>query len=475
VLELLSETMIRNQRLLESVPYLERAVALEPKTARFRVMLGRALMTIGKYPQAIAAFEKALKLEPKNDYCIALLADCFQKKGDSEKAGPLLRPYIDAGTEDSIMAGIWGTIELESGRPQSAVDITEKHIARGPVPYGLFFTLGKAHEKLGNIDKSFQAYVWANTAHPNVFNLEQYIQHLEDVLEVFSAENLKRLPRSKNKSQMPLFVSGRPRSGTTLVETILNAHPKVHGAGEMKAIRAILTSMSFEIGSTANYPRCILDASQEDIEAFAKKYLDHVQALGRGSPRVIDKSMGLNFNLGLIQLILPASRAIWVRRNAVDNCFACYTEDLIHNHVYAQDLRHLGITYWFYEKSMRHWQSVLDLPILEIQYEELVDDQEYWTRKIIDFCGLEWNDACLRFYETKKFAARTTAVPTLSLNQVRKPIYKTSVGRAERFKSHLQPLFDALAEGEGMVKGEIPLPQRTEPVDFTEEVAANLE
>jgi hypothetical protein len=174
-------------------------------------------------------------------------------------------------------------------------------------------------------------------------------------------------------------------------------------------------------------------------------------------------------------LLLPSSRAIWVRRNAVDNCFACYTEDLVYNHVYAQDLRHLGVTYWFYEKSMRHWQNVLDLPILEIQYEELVENQEEWTRKIIDFCGLEWNDACLRFYDTKKFAARTSAVPTLSQQQVRKPIYKTSVGRADRFKKHLQPLFDALAEGEAMVKGTIPLPTRTEAAAFTEEIAASME
>lgn len=475
VLELLSETMIRNQRLPDSVPYLERAVNLEPKAARFRVMLGRSLMTLGKYPQAIAAYEKALKLDPKNDYCVALLADCFQKKGDPDKARPLLQPYIEAGTEDSIMAGIWATIELEAGHPKNAADIIVKHVNRGPVSYGMFFTLGKAYEKLGDVDKAFQAYEWANTANSNVFNLEQYISHLEEVLEVFSVENLKRLPRSRNRSQMPLFVSGRPRSGTTLVETILNAHPKVHGGGEMKVIRGILTSMSFEIGSMAQYPRCIFDAGQDDIEGFAKRYLDQIQLLGRGLPRFIDKSMGLNFNLGLIQLMLPCARAIWVRRNAVDNCFACYTEDLVHNHIYAQNLRHLGVTYWFYEKSMRHWQSVLDLPILEINYEELVDNQEEWTRKIIDFCGLEWNDACLRFYDTKKFAARTSSVPTLSLNQVRKPIYKTSVGRAEKFKKHLQPLFDALAEGEAMVKGSIPLPQRAAPVQMTEEIAASLE
>src|SRR4029077_14300229 len=119
-------------------------------------------------------------------------ADAFHRKGDPGKARTLLQPFIDAGSEDAVMAGVWGQMELDAGRAQNAADIIMKHAQLGPVPYQSLFALGKAYEKVGDADKAFQAYVWANTAVPNVFNLEQYISHLEEVLEVFSAENLKR-------------------------------------------------------------------------------------------------------------------------------------------------------------------------------------------------------------------------------------------------------------------------------------------
>src|SRR5436190_23297093 len=258
-LEMLSELMILSRREADEVVCLQRAVNLRPKSAHFRIRLGRAHLALGQYPEAIAKLEEAIKLEPANASADTLLADALHKQGDTDKARAVLARYIEAGTEDTVMADVWAGIELDAGRAKQAADILAKHVERGPVHYHLLFTLGKAYEKIGEIDKSFEAYRLANTTVPSGFNLDAFIKHVESLLQVFSSENLKTYPRAKSTSSLPIFVSGRPRSGTTLVESILSAHPDVHAAGELGILRNITSTMSAEIGSTLAYPQCLRD------------------------------------------------------------------------------------------------------------------------------------------------------------------------------------------------------------------------
>jgi hypothetical protein len=181
------------------------------------------------------------------------------------------------------------------------------------------------------------------------------------------------------------------------------------------------------------------------VNRLSKDYLDRVKRLAPGAKRTVDKNLANYQMLGPMRILFPKSHVIHIRREPIDNCWAIFIADM--SYAWCQDLRTLGITHALYERLMRHWHEVLDLPILDVEYEALVDDQEGWTRRILEFCGLEWDERCMRYYENAAKEKSSASVPTLSYNQVRKPIYKTSVGRAQRFEQFLGPLREGIEEG----------------------------
>jgi hypothetical protein len=174
----------------------------------------------------------------------------------------------------------------------------------------------------------------------------------------------------------------------------------------------------------------------------AGDYLRAARKHSGGAARFVDKYLSNFENLGVLSLLLPRARFIECRRNPMDACFSCFGEALHPaGHRYASNLAHLGMHYRQYERLMAHWKSVLDVPILAVQYEELIGDQETVSRQIIDFIGLPWDEQCLRYYELKR------EILTLSREQVDQPVYRHAVNRAERFARHLGPLKQALAGG----------------------------
>ncbi len=204
----------------------------------------------------------------------------------------------------------------------------------------------------------------------------------------------------------------------------------------------IIREMPLRIESPSAYPACAADLTAEQIQSMSRSYLEEIEALAPRARRITDKALGNFHHLGLVNLLFPAGRVIHCRRDPLDTCLSCYLEPFMRGQCPpACNLRHLGLFYRQYERLMRHWQGVLDVRILEVDYEALVQDQEGMSRRIIEFCGLDWDDACLRFHET----ARRDR--TLSYDQVRRPVYRSSVGRAERFGALLDPLRAALAEG----------------------------
>jgi hypothetical protein len=272
---------------------------------------------------------------------------------------------------------------------------------------------------------------------------------MDRIMTVFNAENLAKLPRASTRSELAVFVAGRPRSGTTLISKIIGAHPQAVDVGELTTLNEIEEDFGFSIGSSTPYPEAVLDLEPEDVNVLSQRYLDDITRLaGPKALRIVDKSLFTHYYVGLIELLLPKARIIYVRRNAVDNCLACFAEQLVGSYTFATDLRALGLTHHLHDRLMRYWRTVVNIPILEVNYEDVVDDQEGMSRKMIEFLGLPWDDACLRFYEAEQGKSRSTAALTYSYDQVRKPIYRTSVGRAAMFEKHLGPLHEALAEGE---------------------------
>ena len=231
-----------------------------------------------------------------------------------------------------------------------------------------------------------------------------------------------------------------PRSGSTLVETILAAHPDVAAAGEFPAMQQLINSITLDIGSTLPYPVCIEDLDQNDVDTIAGRYLQRLRANDDQAQRIVDKFLNNYKHIGMLAVLFPQARIIHCRRHPLDYCLSCFQTPLS-GHPYTADLGHLGAVYVAYERLMAHWRDVLEIPMLEVQYETLVTDQETITRKILEFCGLGFDERCLRFYEG------TRTVLTASYDQVTQPIYSSSVGRYRGFEHHLGPLKEALAEG----------------------------
>jgi hypothetical protein len=235
-----------------------------------------------------------------------------------------------------------------------------------------------------------------------------------------------------------------PRSGTTLTETIIASHPMVYGAGELNDILEI-ASQAGGFGSanenSIGYPLNMQGITQAELKAMGERYIRGLQARAPASPRITDK-MPANFNcLGLIHLMLPNAKIVHVKRNPIDTCLSCYTRLFNKSQLQSYDLQDIGRYYRNYATLMEHWRKVLPVgSFYEIQYEDIIADAEGQSRALIDYCGLEWNDACLDFHKTER------NIRTASVTQVRQPIYKTSVEKWRHYEKHLGPLLDALGD-----------------------------
>lgn len=432
----------------EGVAYLKKCLARHPRDLRYLLTLASAYSTMALYDLAEETYAKALRIKADDPRILAGLIEACEKQGDLEHCRKLLAPVASQVAGNPYLGHSAALVALADGRPQDAADILLLVGANGSMQRASFYLLGKAYEKLKDFDKAFDAYTRANAVESAPFRLEPYTLVMERLMAVFTPDNLARLPRAKIDTTSAVFVTGRPRSGTTLISKIIGAHPQAVDIGEITTLNDIVEQFGILTGSTLPYPQSVLDVEQEDVDRLGRMYIDEAVKLAGGrAARIVNKSLITHFHLGLADLILPGARVIYCRRDPVDTCLACYTEQLVGPHTYSNDLRMLGLTQRLCERLWRHWQAVLKIPVLEVNYEDVVDDQEGQSRRIMEFVGLPWDDACLRFYEADQGRKRHTAAPTLSYAQVRKPIYRTSLGRAKAFEKHLATLHEALAEG----------------------------
>ena len=438
-LNLLSQVAFARGFYDKAVEHLSRCAALHPRDAGAQCSLGELYTYLGRYRDAIARFDKALRLGPDDPRTIAAKASAYAKSGEHAKARALLQPFVETASLTAQMAMPLASIELHDGNVEANMELVNRHAkpgqAGGSASRHLYWMLGRALERDGRYDEAFEAYRQANECVEVPFDADAWQRQTDDLLDAFSAQRMRSLPRARHGSSLPVFIVGMPRCGSTLVETILDTHPDAHGAGELVTLTLIVNDIPFKIGSSLGYPACIEDFSKEDVDAIARTYLDRVEPLAGRATRVADKYLGNYRYLGLIEVL----RIIHCRRDPLDTCLSCFCQTLLVGAFpYVTDLERLGIAYAEYQRVMSHWRQVLQIPILEVQYEQLVSDQHRVSREIVEFCGLPWDDRCLRFYE------RGRAVQTASFEQVTKPIYTSSVARHRNFEKNLGPLKAAL-------------------------------
>jgi len=271
----------------------------------------------------------------------------------------------------------------------------------------------------------------------NTFQSGAHGNFVDRLIATFGTDYFQRVQGFGSGRPLPVFIVGMPRSGTSLVEQILASHPAVVGAGEIRNLKQLVAELPTELGSPADYPECLAGLDRPVSRRLAERYLQGLRSLGKGKPRVTDK-VPMNFHqLGLIATLWPRATIIHCRRDPRDVCWSCYFQNF--REVYfACDLRKLGAYYRQYERLMAHWRKVLPVRILDVCYEELVENLEQLSRDLVAFCGLPWDDACLRFHQTRRI------VRTSSNLQVRRPVYKSSVGYWKNYETYLGPLLEAL-------------------------------
>ncbi|HVJ51597.1 MAG TPA: sulfotransferase [Aliidongia sp.] len=436
----LGRSLFAQRRFPESEAALRRAAALAPDHADSQTALGRTLQCMGKSVEAVACHRRALELAPVSAVGWRGLGQALHALGRFEDAATCFLRAIEldpnAGETYRDLALCRQATEWEPQLRGMAQILSNNEL---PVAQQIAagFGLGKSLDDLQRYDEAFACYAEANrlariTAHEHGkrFKIEALRAEIDAQIGIFTSSLFERMRGFGIASELPVFVVGLYRSGTTLIEQILSSHPSVFGAGELLEIRQLASALRPQMA----------ELSAEVVHRVAAEHLTVLDAMGQGATRVVDKFPDNIFSLGLIATLFPGARVIICRRDPRDNVLSCYFQQFTEGMVFTTDLADCARRYLETERMAAHWRRILPLRMLEVQYETLVADLEGEARRMIDFLGLDWHPACLSFHETER------VVNTFSAWQVRQPIYSSSVGRWRNYERHLQPLFEILGD-----------------------------
>ncbi|HET9351351.1 MAG TPA: sulfotransferase, partial [Burkholderiales bacterium] len=303
------------------------------------------------------------------------------------------------------------------------------------------FALGKALEDRGDYPGAFAHFAAGNRLRRALESYDPVQTEVinERIRAVFDADFLARHAGKGDPDPAPIFVVGLPRSGSTLIEQILASHSQVDATHELPEVGRLIQNISRARAGKVAYPEAVRDFDAAAFAAQGRAYLDATRQYRHGAPRFIDKNPNNFASLGLLALALPNARFINARRHPLDTCVSCYRQLFARGQPFTYDLVELGEYYLEYDRMMTHWRDVLPGRVLDVQYEDVVADLEGQVRRLLDFCGLPWEDACLRFHETER------AIRTASSEQVRRPIYGGSIGTWRRYEREIAPLVEVLA------------------------------
>lgn len=434
----LSRFYAAQQRYIESIDCLKKLLILEPKNLDTRFELAQALLIIGLPDQALAAFELSLTAHIGKAHALRAL-------GRSDEAINVYQQSIVDGNNAS--EAWWSLSSLRTytfteNELQKMQKLRSSNTGSEQDEIYLDFAMAKAMDDRGQFDEAWQYYVRGNTnRRSNILYEGAVIESDIDTIIGASDQLLANLPghqyRENHHQVTPIFIVGMPRSGSTLLEQILASHSKVEGTGEL-AYMLSLGKHHLRRASNNEQPS-ITTLSGQQFQNMGDQYLQaSLQHRPQGSPYFIDK-MPDNFQMiGLISHILPDAKIIDIRRHPLDTCVGNYRQFYPQGKNFSYELFELGEYYLQYLRLMKHWDDQLPGKVLRVHYENLIDNTEQEIARLLEFCGLPWEDSCLNFHQTQR------AITSASSEQVRQPIYNTAIGFWKNYQTHLSELTEVL-------------------------------
>ena len=425
-----------------AVDFYKRGLELQPGHFLLRLNLGNVYRQMDHLEEAIECFKQLLNMQPPQPEGIYLnIAGTYRNAGRMEEAREnyrhalALKPGLAEAHEGLAMIKKHVEYDEEVRAMERLYD--NGKLEALPRLY-LSFGLGKAYNDLGDTKRAFECWLEGNTLARTLrpYNSDAQDEMFEQIKQVFNREFLASKSQCGNNNTRPLFIVGMPRTGTTLTEQILASHPQVLGAGELTILEQFRKEMGRQTGEP--FPDGATRLSDSDWQALSEQYIqqqaDKVKPVAENIRYISDKNPLNFFFLGMISIMLPQAKIIHCRRHPMATGLSIFQHFFPSGHVYGDTLEDLGRFYQGYQRLMDHWEELLPGKIYHLQYEEMVADTEEQTRKLLEFCDLPFDPACLTFYETKR------AVATASVAQVRKPIYQQSVKGWQRYGEQLAPL-----------------------------------
>ncbi len=392
-------------RVEQAITLFEQVIKQNDQVAGFHLQLGHAYKANGNIVKAITAYQKAYEVTPS-------YGDAFWSLANT-------KTYRFSDEEIAQMQVQQQTTDLA---------LTDK--------IQLHFATGKAFEDRKEYDQAFDEYQQGNKLQHDHsgFDINKIEQQVEEQIKYCTTSLFEQRGQLGLNAPDPIFIVGLPRAGSTLLEQILASHSQVDGTMELHNILGLASRLRGRNNKESQYPKNLSEISPDYFKRFGKQFIDETRDYREKAPFFIDKMPNNFLHIGLIKLILPNAKIIDARRSPMACCFSGFKQLFAEGQDFTYNLEDIGRYYQAYLKLMAHWHQVLPGFALTVNHEDVVDDLEQQVRKILTFCGLEFEQACLDFHNTKR------TIKTPSSEQVRQPIYKSSTEQWQYFEKHLTPL-----------------------------------
>jgi tetratricopeptide (TPR) repeat protein len=460
-----------------AIEILETAIAQTPHDRELKLKLGKICINLGMFHKAGQCFRDTIELDPshadahynlglslkaqsrldksfdefvaasryRHDFIDARIEQACIKNmtGHAHEALEIIKPLIVSCRKKSAhLYSVYGEILKTTGQTAEAARVLQEYVKNAstatPDLESVHYLLGSILDEKGKYDEAFKQFNQANRLSSKYFNPVAQLDLIDSMRKAFS--NVSALPHSGITSAKPIFIVGMPRSGTSLVEQILDSHALICGAGETTDIADIFQQVlkNTRIHHENFFPSNMQHIERKQLHFYAADYLERISNISKEARHITDKLPQNFIFLGFIQLLFPEARVIHCHRNPFDTCLSIYFHNFGSIHSYSHDLKSIANYYFAYQGIMSHWKNTLDLKIMDVKYEDLVSDMGQTVKNMIEYLDLEWDDNCMEYYKNKR------TINTFSREQIRKPIYASSIDRWKNYKNHIAPLESVL-------------------------------